>query len=65
MFMTPAKSLILLVLFLEQDSYLPYINLNYKNLKFTIKFKIQIRIYNLHQNPQELYAKKLIIVEKQ
>ena len=60
MLMTLVKSLTPCALFLEQESYLSYINLNYKNLKFTIKFKIKIRIYNLHYNPQESYAKKLI-----
>ena len=59
MFMILVKNLAPVVLFLEQESYLSYINLNYKNLKLTIKFKIKIRIYSLHYNPQESFAKNL------
>ena len=36
MFMTPWKSLSPWVLLLEQESYLPYINLNYKLLRYKI-----------------------------
>ena len=47
MFMTLVKSLAPWVLFLEQESYLPYINSNYKKLKFTtnLKLKLEFTIY--------------------
>ena len=36
MFMTPGKNLTPWVLFLEQESYLPYTNLDYKDLGYKI-----------------------------
>ena len=36
MFMTPGKNLAPWVLFLEQESYLPYTNLDYKDLGYKI-----------------------------
>ena len=60
MFTTPGKSLAPWVLFPKQESYLSYINLNYKNLNFTIKFKTKIKIYNFHYNPQESISSKFL-----
>ena len=53
MFMTPGKNLAPWVLFLEQESYLPYTNLDYKDLGYKIYTTI-------HKNQMQKSRDKII-----